>query len=371
MAQRRLLILLLSALAWLALFAGCTYEADKTSATTSPTAIAPEQTAPEDGKLPRLVEKVKAGADTRYVLDYQGLKYHIIGGDLGLFAVKLLAPQDDLAWDSLWMAFNPRRTRPRTHTAEELVAGDEKNLDYVPEELRDYVVKAQELALYLTPRKPATGNETSSLPKQPTVITGVNLSPVAANELAIFARTDCLYIAQNLRFPAKGIPAELSHGGLIKYNESLATGAYTPKGEWFRLRLISRGNSNGFLVLQEASGDIVSYAQTPLRGLGQIEETISNRGGFLTTTFYTEQAAEKGLTIPASLREAGGILLALLDADVLQPPADLRAEAVAFAMALRDRERVNDFVLEPSDERGIDHVLKLFETGELPESREQ
>ncbi len=357
-------MLLLSAVAFLHLFGGCADVSDKTNAASSPSDVATDQASTEESGPPRLVAKVAAGEDMRYVLDYQGLKFHIVSGDSGILGIKYLVLQEDVVWDNLWITFSPRRERPRAHSAEELVPATEKNLDYIPEGLREYVRKAQEMALYLAPDEPVVGSEAAFPAERPPVIVGVNLSPIAVNEMAIFARTDRLCVVQNYRFHVDELPEELWQHSWLKLNETLALVAYTPGSSWFRAKLITHGFNSSFLVLQKSPEDIVGYAQTRRRGMTEVEECISSREGFLTKTCYTDEAALMELAIPKGLPEPAGNLLILLDAGLIDLPEGLQTETVALATALRDREQVDDYMMQREGRRGIDSILQEHERGE-------
>jgi len=350
-------------LAVLLTVSGCTYGPGD-GGETEPAAPAPADTrAASTEGAPRLLETVAAGEDLRYVLEYRGVKFQVIAGESGLFGIKVLAPNGDLPWYNLYLSFSPRKPRPRLHSPDEIVPPEQHHLDYIPEGLRDYVLKAQELALFLAPGRPVTGEASAQLPRARTVLKGVELSPRAANELALFARTDRIHVGENLRLPMEGVPEEVVKQGFFKLKDSVATAVYLPQGSYLILKLPTTGYNSSFALLYARDEPLVGFAQTYRRGLGKVEQMLTYSGGSLASTYYTEEAAASGLAIPQALRTAAGGLLALLDSGQVVPPSEMRNDLVILATIVRSREEATSFEVQVSERRGIDYVLDAFEQG--------
>jgi len=352
----------------LTLCAGCTYTdgGEDTAEATSPPPDPRALTTREDPS-PKYVSKAKVGSDMRYILSYRGRAVHIFAGESGLLGVKIIADRGETTWDSLWLTFSPRRVRPREHNKNELPPEGEVNLDFVPEDLRGYVQDAQQLALHLAPQAPRTGEEAVSPPEVRAVISEVALPPVAANELAIFARTGKLVITKNLKIPARDIPSALNSKGYIRFNECVSNVSYVPTGAWATFKLMVRDRHTIYYVLRDQSGAYTAYAESYDHVPGRrekivLDQLITNNGGILSANYY-EPVSDDPMVISLQTRKMAGIAMSILDGGVLEPPEDFKHKLVVFTSLLTEREQVNDFNVVREGPRGVEPILQEFESG--------
>ena len=363
-----MLTMLAMLIAALALCVGCTYtdDGEDTIEVTGPPPDPSALTAKEDPS-PKYVSKSEVGPDVRYILSYRGRTVHIFAGESGLLGVKMVADRGETTWDSLWLTFSPRSVRPREHGEDELAPEGEIRLDFVPEELRGYVQDAQELALHLAPQTPCTGEEAASPPDARAVISNVDLPPVAANELAIFARTGKLTVTQNLKIPAREIPTTMSSKGYIRFNECVSNASYIPSGAWATFKLVVRDSHTIYYVLRDQAGDYTAYAEAFPRIPGKIDEIvltqlITAEGGILSVDYY-EPVSGDPMVLSLQTHKMAGITLSMLTEGVLDPPDDFENELIIAATLLTEREKVNDFEIKREGPRGVELILQALEGG--------
>ncbi len=240
-------------------------------------------------------------------------------------------------------------------------------LDFVPEELRGYVQDAQRLALHLAPQTPRTGEEATSPPRSRAVIREVHLPPIAANELAIFARTDRLAVTQNLKFPAREAPGAMTNRGSIKFERCVSSVTYVPAGAWASFKLVLRDSHTVHYVIRDQAGDYTSYTEAYAHKRGDtleivLEQLVTNKGGTLSIDYY-EPVAGDPIVLSNQMRRAAGITLSILDAGVLDPPEDFKRQLIVTATLLKEREQVSDYKVQREGPRGIEPILQEFESG--------
>ncbi len=352
----------------LTLCVGCTYTDGGEDAGSAITASSDSTLATtREDSVPVFVSKAKVGKDTRYVLSYRGREVHIFAGESGLLGVKVVADESEASWNSLWLAFSPRRVRPREHGEDDLAPDGGVKLDFVPEELRGYVQDAQQLALHLAPQTPRTGEEAASPPRSRAVIREVQLPPIAANELAIFARTDRLAVTQNLKFPAREAPGEMTNRGSIKFERCVSSVTYVPAGAWASFKLVLRDSHTVHYVIRDQAGDYTSYTEAYAHKRGDtleivLEQLVTNKGGTLSIDYY-EPVAGDPMVLSNQVRRAAGITLSLLDAGVLDLPEDFKRQLIVTTTLLMEREQVSDYKVQREGPRGVEPILQEFESG--------
>lgn len=351
----------------LALCVGCTYTdgGEDTVEVTSPPPDPPALTTKED-PVPKFVSKTESGVDTRFVLSYHGREIHILAGESGLFGMKVMADESETSWENLWLTFSPRRVRPREHGEDELALESELSLDFVPEELRGYVQDAQQLALHLAPQTPRTGEEAASPPRARNVIRDIKLPPVAANELAIFARTDKLAVTQNLKVHTPDMPGEpgKSH---IQFEEFASSITHIPAGLWLSFKVVVRRRSTTFFVLRDVEGNYTRYVESyasvsNARFPNVLQQLVTYKSGIFSATYY-EPVSGDPLILSKDLRTVAGITRSMLDENLLQPPEALRHELYVLTTLLAEREKVNDYKIQREGPRGVEPLLQEFEGG--------
>ena len=351
----------------LSLCVGCTYtdSGEDTPHVAGPPPEPSTLTTKED-PAPKFVSKSDAGEDTRYVLSYRGRVIHIIAGESGLFGIKVMADEGEISWDNLWLTFSPRRVRPREHTEDELAPEGEVNLDFVAEEIRGYVQDARQLALHLAPQTPQTGEKAASPPRARSVIREINLPPVAANELAIFARTENLTVTQNLKVPTQEIPGDPSNWH-IQFKEFAASTTYVPAGAWCLFKVVVRHARTTFFVLRDAEGSSTGYVEFYARSSkGQsptiLDQFATSKGGIISVTYY-EPVEGDPLIIEEEVRTAGGIAQSIIDGDLLIPPETFRQQLLVLVTLIKEREKASSYKIQREGLRGIDPILQEFEVG--------
>lgn len=350
----------------LALCVGCTFT-DSSEEVIEVAGPPPDPSAltTRDDPSPKYVSKAEVGSDIRYILSYRGRAVHIFAGESGLLGVKVLADRGETTWDSLWLTFSPRAVRPRAHSADELAPEGQINLDYVPEGFRGYVQDAQQLALYLAPQTPRAGEEAASPPPARAVITKVNLPPIAANELAIFARTAKLTVTQNLKIPAHDVPAKLSSKGNIRFDECVSNVSYVQSGAWASFKLVLRNSHSIYYIVRDQPERYTTYVEVYKHIPKKtdeivLEQLITVDGGTLSIDYY-EPVAGDPIALSNQVRMASGIALSMIDEGVLEPPEDFKKEFIVTAALLVDRENANDFEVEREGPRGTGPILQQLE----------
>jgi|GEM_PF-2113662 len=366
--RRSIIVAILTLLvAAVALCVGCTYtDSGEDAVETSSPPPDPSALTTREDPSPRYVSQMEVGSDIRYILSYRARAVHIFAGESGLLGVKIIADRSETTWDSLWLTFSPRQVRPREHSEDELAPEGQINLDFVPEEFRGYVQDAQQLALYLAPQTPRTGEEAASPPRAKAVISKVDLPPIAANELAIFARTANLTVTQNLKIPAHDIPTKLSSKGNIRFNECVSNVSYVQNGAWASFKVVLRNSHNIFYVLRDRSGRYTGYVEGYKHIPGRtneivLEQLITIAGGSLSIDYYEPVTGDPAALL-SQLRTTAGIALSVIDEGLLEPPEDFKNEYIVAATLLIDREKANAFEVKREGPRGIEPILQRLES---------
>jgi hypothetical protein len=310
---------------------------------------------------PELLRSEKVGDDTRYVVSYEGQEFHIVAGEKGIFGIKIPAPADTKLWSSLWLDFYPVSPRQRIHKPEEL-STQAISYDYVPEEYRSLVQKANNLAGILTEQRPQVGDSAKSPRGARLKLKGLDLQPVAANELSIFRHTNNLLVIVNEPFPMKTLSGEFNETGEMRFREGLSELGYTPDASWARMKMGIRLFDVGLMAIKKSDGGIDCYLE--FRKLNDdhhdLVALIKDEGGLLNITRFDPVAPGKEKSIDNEYRMVAGMLLTVLDNQLFDPPAEFKTELTAALMMINQKDAANTFALKKERSGGIEDILYML-----------
>jgi len=320
------------------------------------------ESAPAGDSKPVLLETAAFGPDTRYVIAYQGNEFHVISGDEGLLAVKVPAPEETTAWESLWITFSPPQERPRKHEPQSLTEPGVP-LPFVPDSIAPIVASARRMASLVAPGKPVLGDE--PLSKGPRgALKGLKLSRASANELSLLARSAKLSVMQYLPVNIENIPEDIKEARSIRLDRLSQKVGYTPAGSWYAFDLYIRGENAFYLVLVPAQGRPLVLSQFLTRGVDERESLYRFRDGKLSATYFSERTSVRGDFITDTQRRDYATTLRFLDEGVISPPEPMAEALKVFLLYVQDKEKLDSFSSDLSPKyRTLEDVLKAFEAG--------
>ncbi len=345
-------------------FTSCNQDKAQTSNTPRVLPLSKLQKAPPPGK-PTITKTEKVGEDdTRYVVSYQNAEFQVVGGETGLFGIKVVTPDKNLPWDSIWLDFFPQRPRPRAHTIEELSGGDPR-MEYVPEELRKYVLLARDLTSKAAPQEPQVGDAAANPRSYKMKIAGMKFPPKAANELAIMSRTDKTLVIANLKFPAKPLPGKVQEAGFLRFGDSLSQLGFSSDATWARLRMGVRAYDLGILMLKRG-GRVTCYLDffKNRDAFKDLEAVISVDNGKINLQRYGQVKTGEEKIIPMEYREDAGFMLVLLDNQIYAPPTELKDALVTALTLINTKESADTFARLTVRAGGIEDILSNLGTSQ-------
>jgi hypothetical protein len=311
---------------------------------------------------PRLIETGKFGEDDRYVVAYKGNEFHIIAGESGLLAVKVPAPDDTTDWDSLWITFSPTQTRPRTHEEQGLTEPGAP-LPYVPEDIAPLVTAAREMAALVAPGEPVLGGK--PVPGRPRItVKGIHLSAIAANELALLARSERLSVTENLPLDEESIPADIKEASAVRLDRMSQKAGFTPAGGYYTFTMAFRSDSVYYLALLPAEGQPIVLTQFHIHAVDERESLYQFKGGKFTATYFTGDASLKGDIITEMQRRFYAHTLRFLDEGIISPQEPLAKAFEVFLLSVKEKEKLDAFSSDLAPRyKTPEDILKAFEEG--------
>jgi hypothetical protein len=302
--------------------------------------------------------------DTRYFVNYQNTEFQIVGGEKGLFGMKVIAPDKSMPWDSIWLDFFPQRSRPRTHTVDELSGGDPSQ-NYVSEDIRKYVLLARDLALKAAPQEPQVGDAAVNPRGSRLKISGLDLPAKAANELAIMARSDRSFVVVNMKFPVKPLSSKRQNPGFLQLDGALSQLGYTPDASWARLHASVKLYEMGVLMLKRG-GRITCYLDFYKRRdkYEDLEAVISVANGRINLQRYGLVKPGEEKTIPLEFRQDAGMVQAIIDNQFYDPPKEFKDALVTALLLINAREKADTFAQLAEPKGGIEDILSNLGTSQ-------
>jgi hypothetical protein len=302
--------------------------------------------------------------DTRYFVNYQNTEFQIVGGEKGLFGIKVIAPDKSMPWESIWLDFLPQRPRPRAHTVEELSSGDPR-LEYVPEEMRRFVVMARELALKAAPQEPQVGDAAANPRRYRMKISGLELPSKAANELAVMSRSDKPLVLANMKFPVRPLPGKVQDGGFLRFGNAISQLGFTPDASWARLRMGVRTYEMGILMLKRG-GRVTCYVDFyKLRdSFRDLEAVMSVDNGRISLQRYGVVKPGEEKIIPLEYRQDAGMVQVILDNQLYTPPTEFKDALLTALTLINTKETADTFAQMTERKGGIEDILANLGTSQ-------
>jgi hypothetical protein len=346
----------LAAAAFMAICLSCVQNDKPSSSVPHTKPFSKMQKAPPPEK-PTVMKTEPAGEDMRYVIRYQNTEFQIVAGEKGIFAFKVMPPDENAAWSDIWLDFYPQRTRPRTHEASEILGGDPR-LEYVPEDIRKYALFARELALKAAPQEPQVGEDSLKPRGYKMKIAGLRLSPAAANEMSIFGRLDRMHIVQDTKLPARPLPEKVTELGFIRFGDGVSQLGYTPEATWARLRMAIRTFETGLLAIKRGGRIVCVIDFSKIDAASKnLEAVFTVDNGRLNYMRFGQTKAGEEKVIPQEFREDAGLLLAVLDNQLYNPPEEFRKELTTALLLLNTKKSADTFGLLAERKGGIEDIL--------------
>lgn len=310
---------------------------------------------------PELINSEKAGDDTRYKVSYEGQEFHIIAGEKGIFGVKIPAPANTQRWTSLWLDFYPVYPRQRSHQVEELTA-QTATFDYVAADYRTYVQKASKLARIVAPQSPRVGNAAKAPRSAKLKLKGLDLPPIAANELAILGHTAEIVVVVNEEFPMRPLPGKIKDIGEMRFGGGLSEIGFCPDASWVRMKMGIKLYDVSLLAIKQLDGSIVCYLEfLKLRdNYKDLVALIKYEGGLINITRFDPVAPGKEKQLDEEYRMMSGMLLTVLDNQLFDPPQEYRKELIAALTAFNQKDTAHTFALKKEREGGIEDILYML-----------
>ncbi len=308
---------------------------------------------------PELLRAEKVGDDTRYVISYNGTEFCIVAGEKGIFGIKVVAPADAQRWTSLWLDFYPGIPRPRPHTIGEISTRN-ASLDYIAEDYRSYVFKAKELAAKLAPQDPQVGEAAKSPRAARLKLKGLDLPPVAANELAIFARTNNFMVRVNEIFPARSLPGKVEtlDGGEIRLSQGSSALGFSPNASWAHMKLGIKLYETNLLIIKRDSGFECYLDFSKYRGsYVDLEAIIKFDSGLVGITRFDPVKPGDEKLIGDEYRRMSGMMLALLDSQLFEPPQELKRELLTALTAINQKDTAHSYAHMKERKGGVEDIL--------------
>lgn len=310
---------------------------------------------------PALLSSEKAGDDQRYVISYEDQEFHLIAGEKGIFGIKILAPPGTQQWSSLWLEFFPAYPRQRSHEIGDLSA-QAATFDYVPESYRSRVVKARELANHVAPQRPQVGKAANSPRAANLKLKGLDLPPIAANELAIFGHTANLSVIVKQPLPARPLPANIKDIGELRFTGGVSEEGYTPEASWTRMKMSIKYYDVGLMAIKQRSGAIDCYLEfyKPRDNYKDLTVLLKFGGGMINITRFDPVAPGKEKEIDEDYRMIAGMLLTILDNQLFDPPAEFKTNLTTALLSISQKGVANTFSLKKERSGGIEDILNML-----------
>lgn len=310
---------------------------------------------------PELLRSEKVGDDTRYVVAFEGQEFHIVAGEKGIFGIKIPAPANTPRWTSLWLDFYPVYPRQREHKIADLSA-KAVSFDYVSGDFRGFVQQASKLAGLIAPQKPQVDSAAISPRAARLKLKGLDLSPIAANELAILGHTGDILVVVNETFPMRPLPGKVKEVGDMRFSGGMSEMGFSPNASWSRLKMGIKLYDVGLLAIKQQNGGITCYLEflKVRENYRDLVALIKYEGGLINITRFDPVTPGKEKLIEDEYRTIAGMLLTVLDNQLFDPPQEFKTDLVAALTAINQKGTAQTFALKTKRSGGIEDILYML-----------
>ncbi len=116
--------------------------------------------------------------------------------------------------------------------------------------------KASKLAGVVAPQSPQVGNAAKAPRAAKLKLKGLDLPPIAANELAILGHTGDILVVVNETFPMRPLPGKVKDVGDMRFGGGFSEMGFSPDASWVRMKMGIKLFDVSLLAIEKRDGGI-------------------------------------------------------------------------------------------------------------------